>query len=183
MLPYSTERFFGLFQVKKSAQTCVLNGLVSEIKKFKRVVIIICLFERNTAWTSQKLGKTKTGFSSSDEIKRSHARRYQVCYVLPRMKQLFDSSNHSQLGETNDFRCPQRKWSKGFKSGALGGFDFNFVTLFRVVRMVTHAKQGIFMQEDISNAIYRFVKHLQTFTYISETKPFRTCIYGLFYLK
>ena len=64
-------------------------------------------------------------------------------------------------------------------------FDFDFVTLFTVVRIVTHMKQGIFMQEDISNAIYLFIfiKHLRTFTCISETKPFRTRLYGFFYLK
>ena len=43
--------------------------------------------------------------------------------------------------------------------------------------MVTHVKQDIFMQEDISNAIYCFVKHLLTFTYISEIKQFRTHVY------
>ena len=75
---------------------------------------------------------------------------------------------------------PPKEIIQRIKSGDLGGFDFDFVTWF--VRMVTHVKQGIFMQEDSSNAIYRFVKHLQTFICISETKPFWTHIYMDFFI-
>jgi len=47
MLPYLTERFFGLFQVKKfQVKNINIYPKVFEITKFKRV--IICLFERNT---------------------------------------------------------------------------------------------------------------------------------------
>ena len=55
-------------------------------------------------------------------------------------------------------------------------------TMFTVVRMIIHVKQDVFMQEDISNAIYCFIKHLQTFTCISQTKLFRTYVYMNFFI-
>jgi len=57
------------------------------------------------------------------------------------------------------------------------GFDFDFIILFAVLRIVTHVK--VFMQGDISNAICRFVKNLC----ISKTKPFRTHVYINFLLE
>ena len=44
--------------------------------------------------------RDNTSIEPSSQKIDEHAQRYQVCYVLPRMKQLFDSSNHShsQLG-------------------------------------------------------------------------------------
>ena len=58
-------------------------------------------------------------------------------------------------------------------------FDFDFVILFMVLQIVTHVKQEVFMQGDISNAICRFVKNLC----ISKTKPFRTHVYINFLLE
>ena len=55
-------------------------------------------------------------------------------------------------------------------------------TMFTVVRMVIHVKQDVFMQEDISNAIYCFIKHLWTFICISQTKLFRTYVYINFFI-
>ena len=56
--------------------------------------------------------------------------------------------------------------------------------MFTVVRMVTHVKQGIFMQGDRSPTQFTVSSNIREYsTCISETKPFRAHVYMDFFTR